>query len=87
MFIGTFCPEWIFTVALMEFWDARHQLSRLKTSQSFRGEDEKKVRLRKAWKLSHMFFANMGGKWSTHATSRLSSKRANSILPRLRIDV
>ena len=62
VFIGTFCPEWIFTVALMEFGDARYQLSRLKTSRSFRGEDEKKVRLRKAWKLSHMFFANMGGK-------------------------
>lgn len=60
--IGIFVPEWIFTVALMEYWDASYQLKSLKTSPRFRGDSERARRLRESWKLSHMFFANMGGK-------------------------
>lgn len=59
VFIGTFCPEWIFTVALMEFWDASHQLRCLRNSARLRSLGSE---ARKRWKLSHMFFANMGGK-------------------------
>lgn len=60
VFIGTFCPEWIFTVALMEFWDASHQLKELRNSERLREAGSK---VRKSWKLSHMFFANMGGQY------------------------
>ena len=51
-FIGIFCPEWIFTIALMECWDATYQLKRLHKSKPETKSD---------WTLSHMFFANAGG--------------------------
>ena len=56
VFIGASCPEWIFAIALMEFWDARYQLSRLKQHLR-KSEPDSAV----DWNLKHMFFANMGG--------------------------
>lgn len=48
-------PEFVFGICLLEWWDARQQLKRLKSSSAI-SEVSKE-----SWTATHMFYANMGG--------------------------